>query len=136
MNTRENVWYSELETEIHAALDDIKDPCSVAASVPMGLGEMGLVKAVEITGEGHVSIEFRLTSPFCEMIAYFKNEAIAKVGRIRNVSSVSVTHDSGLDWTPDFIAPAARARRQRRLDQLHGLAVRNGKDPLYPADRQ
>lgn len=111
------------EDEVRRILDDIKDPCSVAASVPMGLDEMGIVKAIQIHRDGRVDVEFRLTSPFCEMIAYMRNEAIEKIGRIPGVTAVLVTHDSGLDWDHDRIAPAAQARRQRRLDAMREIHV-------------
>jgi metal-sulfur cluster biosynthetic enzyme len=109
------------ETEVRRILDEIKDPCSVAASVPMGLDEMGIVKSVAIDGNGRVSVELRLTSPFCEMISFMRNEALAKIGNLPGVRSVAVTHDSGLDWDHDLIAPAAQARRQRRLDRMRDI---------------
>jgi metal-sulfur cluster biosynthetic enzyme len=110
-----------LEKEIRRLLDEIKDPCSIAASVPMGLGEMGIVKEVRIAAEGQVTIELRLTSPFCEMISYMTNQALAKVGSLPGVTGVTVLHDSGLEWDHDMIAPEAQARRQRRLTMLHTL---------------
>jgi metal-sulfur cluster biosynthetic enzyme len=109
------------EAEVRGVLDQIKDPCSVAACVPMGLSEMGLIKTVRIDPDGSVAIELRLTSPFCEMIAFMKNEAIAKVGALRGVTGVTVRHDSGFDWDHDMIAPEAQARRQARLNMLRAL---------------
>lgn len=107
-----------LERDVRRVLDEIKDPCSVAQSVPMGLDEMGLVGAVEIDAQGHVTIALRLSSPVCEMVGYMRTEATARVRELPGVASVSVRQDSGLDWTPDLIAPAAQARRRSRLDQL------------------
>ncbi len=116
------------EQDVRRILDEIKDPCSVAASVPMGLSEMGIVKSVDIQSDGRVEIELRLTSPFCEMIAFMKNEALAKIGSLPGVTAVLVRHDSGLDWDHDFIAPEAQARRQRRLDMLRGLHIARAGD--------
>lgn len=110
-----------VELDIRAILDEIKDPCSVAASIPMGLDEMGIVKSVHIAGSGQVEIGLRLTSPVCEMIGYMRSEAIARIGALPGVTGVSVSHDSGLDWDHDMIAPAAQARRQRRLAMLRDL---------------
>ena len=109
------------EADVREVLDQIKDPCSVAACVPMGLSEMGLIKAVRFDRDGSVDIELRLTSPFCEMIAFMKNEAMAKVGALPGVTGVTVRHDTGFDWDHDLIAPAAQARRQARLDVLRAL---------------
>jgi metal-sulfur cluster biosynthetic enzyme len=109
------------EREIRAILDDIKDPCSVAAAIPMGLDEMGIVKSVTIGSSGHVEIALRLTSPVCEMIGYMRKEAIAKISALPGVRGVSVSHDSGLDWDHDMIAPAAQARRESRLAMLRAM---------------
>jgi metal-sulfur cluster biosynthetic enzyme len=110
-----------IERDARRVLDEVKDPCSIATSVPMGLVEMGIVKAVHVDGAGRVEIELRLTSPVCEMVGYMKSEALAKVGSLPGVTSVSVRHDSGLDWTPDLIAPEARERRNRRLQTLRAV---------------
>lgn len=109
------------EAEVRDVLDQIKDPCSVAACIPMGLSEMGLIKTVQVDPDGSVDIELRLTSPFCEMIAFMRNEAMAKVGALPGVTGVTVRHDSGFDWDHDLIAPAAQARRQARMDMLRAL---------------
>lgn len=109
------------ERDIRAILDEIKDPCSVAASIPMGLDEMGIVKSVKIAGSGQVEIGLRLTSPVCEMIGYMRKEAMAKIGALPGVTGVSVSHDSGLDWDHDMISPEAQARRQRRLAMLRQM---------------
>lgn len=134
MTPESNSDLAALKQDIRRVLDEIKDPCSVAASVPMGLDEMGIVKAVHISSGGHVEVELRLTSPFCEMIAYLTNETLAKVGKMPGVTGVSVRHDSGLDWDHDMIAPQAQARRQQRLTMLHNLA--KAGDGVPPAERR
>jgi metal-sulfur cluster biosynthetic enzyme len=108
---------------VRGILDEIKDPCSVAASTPMGLDEMGLVRSLEITADGQVTIVLRLTSPFCEMVPFMRNEAIEKIRQLPGVTGVTVEHDSGLDWDLDLIAPAARERQRRRLRTLRELAT-------------
>lgn len=110
-----------LVDEVRRLLDEIKDPCSIAASVPMGLDEMGIVKSVSVAPTGRVDVELRLTSPFCEMVAYMKTEAERKLGELPGVTDVCVRHDAGLDWDHDMIAPAAQARRRRRLLALQRL---------------
>jgi metal-sulfur cluster biosynthetic enzyme len=109
--------------EIRTRLDSIKDPCSVVQSTPMGLDEMGLVKSVEVDEDGCVDIELRLTSPFCEMVAFMQQEAIKEVGAMDGVREVRVRHDSGFDWDHDLIKPPARQRRELRL---HALRTTHG----------
>ncbi len=106
---------ASLHDEVLRCLDEIQDPCSVAAGTPMGLAEMGLVGSVRISPSGDVEIDLRLTSPFCHMIGFMKTEAMAKVGALEGVRGVTVTGDAGLDWSPDLITPDAQQRRREQL---------------------
>lgn len=103
---------------IIAQLDEIKDPCSLASGVPMGLAEMGLVDTIDISPGGDVAIRLRLTSPFCHMIGFFKTEVQRRVSALPGIVSVSLSADNGLDWSPDRIAPAAQARRTIQLQKM------------------
>ena len=103
---------------ILAQLDEIKDPCSVASGVPMGLAELGLIDTIDISADGEVSIRLRLTSPFCHMIGFFKTEVQRRVAALPGITSVSFSADNGLDWSPDRIAPAAQARRAEQLEKM------------------
>ncbi|AWK76259.1 hypothetical protein CBI38_32845 (plasmid) [Rhodococcus oxybenzonivorans] len=107
--------------EIHRVLDEIQDPCSVSMSLSMGLGEMGLIEDVNVTSTGRVEIILRLTSPFCEFVPFMQGEALRKVRELEGVSEVVVTHDDGLNWDDDLMAPEAQKRRQRRLEAMHRL---------------
>jgi metal-sulfur cluster biosynthetic enzyme len=108
--------------EIRQRLDSIGDPCSVAHGTPMGLSEMGLVRNVEVDGEGHVLIELRLTSPTCMMIGYFDVEASRRVSEIPGVTTVEVRADHGLDWLPSMMSESAQRRRRASL-QARGMSV-------------
>jgi metal-sulfur cluster biosynthetic enzyme len=103
---------------ILAELDEIKDPCSMASGVPMGLAEMGLINSLDVSPDGEVAIRLRLTSPFCHMIGFFKTEAQRRVMEIPGVTSVSLSADTGLDWSPELISPAAQARRAGHLNEM------------------
>jgi metal-sulfur cluster biosynthetic enzyme len=110
--------HAELLALILERMDEIKDPCSVAGGTPMGLSEMGLVGSVDISDDGDVAINLRLTSPFCHMIAFMQSEAVSRVGGLPGVREVTVTVDQGLDWTPDLISGEARRRRQERVEGI------------------
>lgn len=107
-----------LRDDIFRVLDEIKDPCSVGFGDPMGLAEMGLIRSVDISPAGDVSVCLRLTSPFCEMIGFFTNTAIDKIQELPSVSSVVIEADSGFDWSPEFMSPARQEQRQVRLRTL------------------
>ncbi|MGQ0631280.1 MAG: metal-sulfur cluster assembly factor [Sporichthyaceae bacterium] len=104
-----------LRTQIEQRLDAIADPCSVAAGSPIGLAEMGLVRAIDITAGGHVTVHLRLTSPFCHMIGFFTHEATRLIGELPGVTEVTLRADQGLDWSPSMISPTANARRRLPL---------------------
>jgi metal-sulfur cluster biosynthetic enzyme len=103
---------------ILAELDEIKDPCSMASGVPMGLAEMGLIDTLDVSPEGEVEIRLRLTSPFCHMIGFFKTEAARRVMALPGITSVSLSADNGLDWSPDRISTSAQARRADYLNVM------------------
>ncbi|MCT2559576.1 iron-sulfur cluster assembly protein [Tsuneonella sp. YG55] len=111
----------DLAQAIRTTLDEIKDPCSLAAGTPLGLSEMGLVKDVAVGPAGEVRIDLRLTSPFCHMIGFFKAEAMRLVGGLPGVTSVELHADNGLDWSPNDIAPEARALRAARVREMESL---------------
>jgi len=104
-----------LLVKIYEILDEILDPCSVANSTPMGLVEMGIVKNVDVTDDGQVRVDLRLTSPFCEMIPYMQGEAIRNIVALDGVAGCEVTRDSGMEWDHGLIAVDAQKRRRLRL---------------------
>ena len=101
--------------QIFDLLNQVKDPCSIAARRAMGLVDMGLIEKVDITEEGVVDVFFRLTSPACYMASFLKNEAEALVLTCAGVTKANFHFDEGLDWTPDMIAPHHRARTPVRI---------------------
>ena len=114
-----------LRSDVLRVLDEIKDPCSVGFGDPMGLSEMGLIRSVDISPAGDVNVCLRLTSPFCEMIGFFKNTAVDKIRELPSVGAVVVETDSGFDWSPEFMSPA---RQQQRRERLRTLRVTNRGD--------
>jgi metal-sulfur cluster biosynthetic enzyme len=111
-----------IQDEVLRVLDEIKDPCSVGFGDPMGLVEMGLVRSVDVSPAGEVSICLRLTSPFCEMIGFFKNTAVDRIRSLPSVESVTVEADSGFDWSPEYMSPARQEQRRQRLSALRASA--------------
>jgi metal-sulfur cluster biosynthetic enzyme len=112
-----------LEDEIYRLLDEIHDPCSVANGNPMGLVEMGIIKAVTVSEAGHVTVDLRLTSPMCEMLPFMQGESIKGITELGGVTGCTVTRDSGFDWDHDMMSPDAKHRRQLRLLTLRDKAL-------------
>ena len=108
-----------LAARIRRDLDAIKDPCSLASGVPLGLDEMGIIDTVSVTPDGAVTVTLRLTSPFCHMIGFFKTETDRIVRAFPGVTSVDLVADDGLDWSPSRISPAGQAKRAARIAAMH-----------------
>jgi metal-sulfur cluster biosynthetic enzyme len=88
----------------------------------MGIEEMGLVEAVEVDPDGNVVIRLRLTSPTCHMVSYFKVEAEERAQQVSGVRTVRAVSDTGLDWSPEMMSPAAKERRRAAL-RARGIAL-------------
>ena len=101
---------------VREALRAVVDPCSAATGSNLDVVEMGLVKDVTVE-EGHVQIDMRLTTPACQMIAYFIAEAERQVGPLPGVTSVDVTFDDGFEWSEEMLSEEAKRTRRRRLDE-------------------
>lgn len=121
---------AELRERILGHLDEVKDPCSVATGEPMGLAEMGLVRSLDISDDGAVSVVLRLTSPFCEMIGFLTSESEAKIASLAGVASVTVQSDSGFDWSPEDMAPHRQLRREERLAAVRNDVAAHRRLPL------
>lgn len=108
--------------DIRAALNEIVDPCSVAAGAPAGLDDMGLVREVEVFADDngtHLSVTIGLTQPICVMGFSFIRSAEDRLRQFPGVVDVEVSLTSGMDWSEARLAPAyatrlARARSVRR----------------------
>lgn len=112
-----------LDARVREILHGIGDPCSVASGTPMSIEEMGLIKAVDLDEDGRLHVTMRLTAPLCHNVGYFDVEIKKRLAELPGVSSVTVSMDHGLEWTPELISVDARERRRKNL-QLHGITAR------------
>lgn len=86
--------------DVEAALGTVYDPCSVQASAPMSVVDMGLVTQVAIEPGGTVRIAMRPTSPWCTMIGCMMQSVEEQVRQVEGVSAVVVDIDRAAeDWT-------------------------------------
>jgi metal-sulfur cluster biosynthetic enzyme len=115
------------EDEIRRIVNGIGDPCSVASGTPMGLDEMGIVKSVEVTPDGVITVWLRITSPSCYQLGYFSTSIQDRLGNLPGVTKVVVHSDKGLEWLPSMIDPAAQ---RRRVENLARKGVYVSMDPV------
>ncbi|MEU6148243.1 iron-sulfur cluster assembly protein [Streptomyces sp. NPDC047081] len=111
---------SALDEQISTALEEVHDPCSVAAGAPLGLLDMGLVRDWELDAAGRLTVRLRVTSPLCTMAGHFVLDAEERLAELEGVNSVEVVVDSTLDWTPDSISE----KGHRVLEERRALARR------------
>lgn len=104
----------EVTSYIREQVNQVTDPCSEALGVAIGLCDMGLVRELEVEPAGDtwsVRLALRLTSPGCLYFVYFE-ESIRERVTDPAIRSLDISFDSGLDWTPEAIAPDAQQRLQ------------------------
>jgi metal-sulfur cluster biosynthetic enzyme len=113
------------ELEIARILNAIIDPCSVAAEVPIGIVEMGIVESVHVEGQA-VSITLLPTFPGCLYTAVFSEEITRKLSELDWPGEITIDlQGKGSIWDEDRMSPAARERlravraeRRQRADTL------------------
>ena len=108
--------------EVVAALDTVKDPCSVAMNRPVGLVEMGMVRGV-VVRSGAVDVTLCLTEPTCLYAMQISDSVRAGLrAALGEELDVNVQFDAQLDsglWTEERMTAGARARlHQRRAEDL------------------
>ncbi len=110
---------TDLLAEIRPAIDTVTDPCSVALGRPVGLAQMGVVRDIEVTGSGAVTVSIVLTDPMCPFWMRFDQDVRAAVLAVPGVSSCEVTLLDDV-WAPDhdprFRAWTSRHPAERRAE--------------------
>ncbi len=105
--TRDRTWLLE---EIHARLDTIPDPCSIAMGKPMSLLEMGLVENVAIAADGAVTVTLCLTDTACVHFGGMRDYIEQSLQDIAGIGSVCVDHTTEVIWTDERILSRTKPR--------------------------
>ena len=110
--------------EVTTVLNEITDPCSRGANLPIGMVDMGLVEHLEVAN-GHVRLRLIPTYPGCLFIGFFEVEARTRLRKLTWCEDVSVEQVSAAEgvWTEDRMSPAARARLEDRRARLRRASV-------------
>jgi metal-sulfur cluster biosynthetic enzyme len=105
---------SLLDDQVRAALDQVCDPCSIAANAPLSIIDMGLVRGWELDNEGNLVVSMCVTSPSCTMGAHMVRAAEAELAKITGVKNARVEIDAAVFWTPASMTEVGRADLERR----------------------
>lgn len=117
------------EVEIRNVLNQIIDPCSVAAGCAAGLTDMGLIRRVELlqlADGAHLSVTIAVTEYGCLMGAPFASEAYRLLEALPGISNVEVKLDDRFDWDTLDMSDAYRERL------VHHRQIRSGVIPIRP----
>jgi metal-sulfur cluster biosynthetic enzyme len=128
--------------DIEIALGVVYDPCSVQASAPLSVIDMGLVTRIDIDAQGAVRIFMRATSPWCTMLGCIMETVEATVRKIDGVSGVVVEVDNTTTWSEnDLTAEGAAILGGVRARSRAAVPVRRrqwqeraAKSPMAEAD--
>ena len=110
-------------------VNEVTDPCSQALGVAIGLGDMGLVRELDVEPHGDgwsVGLTLRLTSPGCLYFVYFEDSIRQRIVDPA-IRSLEISFDSGLDWTPEAMALSAQRRLQAHRSRLLNVSRPNSR---------
>ncbi len=118
---------------VRRAINEVIDPCSVAANRPMGIVEMGLVEDI-VLEDGDLTVSLRLTSPSCMMVGVLTQHIRETSSQVAGVEHVAVKFDRGLDWSPDLIQLEMVEARHRRLGLIADDGAARPAPPVTRSD--
>jgi metal-sulfur cluster biosynthetic enzyme len=116
---------STLHERVLEGLEEVIDPCSITAGVPLSVVDMGLINKLTVDEEGIVRVSMRATSAMCTMIAGMMKVAEERLARVDGVTRVEIKLCSGAIWTEaDMTERGRRTLAARRERSRAEVAVR------------
>jgi metal-sulfur cluster biosynthetic enzyme len=116
-----------LDERIRAALQDVKDPCSIYNGTNLSIFDLGMTRNIRVDDE-RVVIELMLDDPTCAYSGMISHEVHQVVDPIVEGREVELTMVVDEYWTEDRATPKARTRleetRRIRREQLAKLRER------------
>jgi metal-sulfur cluster biosynthetic enzyme len=93
---------------VEAALATVYDPCSVQASAPLSVINMGLITSIDMSPSGAVRIKMRPTSAWCTMIGSMMQGIERQLRALEGVTDVSIDIDQSAPWSEADLTPEGR----------------------------
>lgn len=107
------------DAAIRKALEQVCDPCSIAANAPVSILDMGLVRGWSVDEEDNLVVHMCVTSPSCTMGPHMVRAAEQLLAAVPGLRSARVEIDPAVFWTPDDMTGQGRelldARRSASL---------------------
>lgn len=109
---------------VRHALEQVCDPCSIAANAPLSIIDMGLVRDWSVDDEANLVVRMCVTSPSCTMGPNMVRAAEALLSSIPGLKSARVEIDPGVFWSPyEMTARGKEALEGRRLASVASSPV-------------
>jgi len=111
------------EAEVRALLNEVVDPCSISAGMPVGLVDMGIVQEVSVEGSA-VHVRLLPTFPACRFVPIFEGELRERLAA-EGLSVEVALEKPDVVWDESQMAPHVRQRleeRRRRMRAALGSA--------------
>ncbi|MFD6613466.1 metal-sulfur cluster assembly factor [Micromonospora chalcea] len=94
--------------QVHTALQNVYDPCSQSWQRPMSLPDLGLIRQVSLTPDGHATVRISLTAPFCMAVPTIMQSIEHKVRAIHGITNITVELDATTTWHPELMTDQGR----------------------------
>jgi metal-sulfur cluster biosynthetic enzyme len=117
---------TSFDEAIRDALEQVCDPCSIAANAPVSILDMGLVRGWSVDDEANLTVCMCVTSASCTMGPHMVRATEELLSKIPGLNSARVEIDPSVFWTPEDITGRGReVLKQRRSSSL-------AKSPVAP----
>ncbi|MDT0575435.1 SUF system Fe-S cluster assembly protein [Croceicoccus sp. F390] len=93
----------DLYEAIIAALKDIYDP-----EIPVNIYDLGLIYGVEVSENGHATVQMTLTTPHCPVAESMPGEVELRVGAVPGVGDAEVNLVWDPPWDPGKMSDEAK----------------------------
>jgi len=95
--------FLEIEENIVRMLKTVFDP-----EIPVNIYDLGLIYKIDLSDEGHLTIEMTLTAPSCPAVDFIVEDVRMKVSSVEGVKSVDVEIVFEPAWDKDMMSEEAQ----------------------------
>ncbi|ATY33604.1 SUF system Fe-S cluster assembly protein [Sphingomonas psychrotolerans] len=93
----------DLYESVITALKEIYDP-----EIPVNIYDLGLIYGVDITADGHASVQMTLTTPHCPVAESMPGEVELRVGSVPGIGHAEVNLVWDPPWDPQKMTDDAK----------------------------
>lgn len=95
--------FLETEEKIVRMLRNVFDP-----EIPVNIYDLGLIYKIDLTENGHLSIDMTLTAPNCPAVDFIVEDVKMKAGSVEGVTDVEVNIVFEPAWDKEMMSEEAK----------------------------